>query len=418
MDFALSEGQNRLKTSVREFLEKECPEAVVRKIETDQQGYSPEIWKKISDLGWLGIGIPKEYGGTGGDFIDLMVLHEEMGRALFPSPHLSTVVLCGQTILNAGSPEQKKELLPKIVDGSLILAMALNEPESVWDGRAWEPEGVKMKATPNGNDFILDGVKLFVHDAHVADYILCAARTRQARKSEEGITLFLVPAKSKGVSYELMDTVTNSNKQCEVVFKKVRVSKKNIVGKLNKGWDPLFQSIQAGAVMLCAEMAGAAKKVQDITVDHAKTRIQFDMPIGINQHVQEHCVQLTIRQDACRYISNYAAWALNQPDHELDVAMAKAFCSEAFEHLCWRAHQVLAGVGTMAVLHILPLYTRWGIIAENYLGDTEFWLEMVALALEKLPPHLKTKGKPMDLWDPKKKQVPAWDIWREFAESL
>src|SRR5271157_5987843 len=99
MDFALSEDQNRLKTSVREFLEKECPEAVVRKIETDQRGYSPEIWKKISDLGWLGIGIPKEYGGTGGDFIDLMVLHEEMGRALFPSPHLSTVVLCGQTII-------------------------------------------------------------------------------------------------------------------------------------------------------------------------------------------------------------------------------------------------------------------------------------------------------------------------------
>lgn len=418
MDFALSEDQEKLKTSVREFLAKECPEAIVREIEIDTRGYSPELWKKIADLGWLGIGIPEEYGGTGGDAIDLMVLHEEMGRALFPSPHLSTAVLCGQTIINAGSQEQKKELLPAIVNGKLIMALALTEPQSTWNGMAWEPEGVTVKATRDGDDYIIDGVKLFVHDAHIADYILCVARTRQTRKPEEGITLFLVNAKSPGVKCELLDTIANKNKQCELVLDKVRVPKKNIVGELNKGWAPLFNSIQTGVVMLCAEMAGAAQRVQDITVDYAKARIQFDMPIGINQHVQEHCVQLTIRQDGCRHITNYAAWALGQPDHDMEVAMAKAFCSEAFEQLCWRAHQVLAGVGTMAILHMLPHYTRWGNVAKNYLGDTEFWLEKVAVELEKLPPHQKTKGKPMGLWDAGRKQVPVWDIWREFAESL
>jgi len=418
MDFALSEDQEMLKTMARDFLEKECPEAVVRQIETDERGYSPELWRQISELGWLGISIPEEYGGAGGDAVDLMIIHEEMGRALFASPHLSTVVLCGHTILEAGSAEQKKEFLPKIVNGEMILAMALTEPESSWDGKAWDPEGVTAKATPDGDDYVIDGIKLFVHDAHIADYLLCVTRTRDDGPPEEGITLFLVDAKSPGISYELLDTLANRNTQCEVIFDKVKVPKENIVGELNSGWAPLFKSIKTGAVLLCAQMVGAGQRIQEMTIDYAKTRIQFDMPIGINQHIQEHCVQLVIRQDACRYATQYATWALGQPGQDMEVAMAKAWCSEAFEQICWRAHQVLAGVGTMAVLHIMPLYTRRGLVMEHYLGDTLFWLEKVALELEKLPPHEKTKGKPLGLWDPQRKQVPVWDIWREYAESL
>jgi alkylation response protein AidB-like acyl-CoA dehydrogenase len=418
MDFALSEDQEMLRTMARDFLEKECPEAVVRQIETDERGYSPELWRKIAELGWLGISIPEEYGGTGGDAVDLMVIHEEMGRALFPSPHLSTVVLCGHTILEAGNDKQKREIIPKIVNGELILAMALTEPESSWDGKAWCPEGVTVKAVPNGDDYIIDGVKLFVHDAHIADYLLCVTRTKDDGTPEKGITLFLVDARSPGISYELLDTLANRNTQSEVVFDKVRVPKANIIGELNGGWTPLSKSIKTGAVLLCAQMVGAGQRILEMTVDYAKTRIQFDMPIGINQYVQEHCVQLVIRQDACRYATQYAAWALGQPEQDMEVAMAKAWCSEAFEQICWRAHQVFAGVGTMAVLHIMPLYTRRGFVQEHYLGDTPFWLEKVALELEKLPPHEKTKGKPLGLWDPQRKQVPVWDIWREYAESL
>ena len=149
MDFSLNKDQEKLKTMAHDFLEKECPEAVVRQMEIDERGYSPELWRKIAELGWLKISIPEKYGGTGGNAVDLMVLHEEMGRALFPSPHLSTVVLCGHTILDVGSEEQKKEFLPKIVHGELILAMALTEPESSWDDKAWDPEGVTVKAVPD-----------------------------------------------------------------------------------------------------------------------------------------------------------------------------------------------------------------------------------------------------------------------------
>lgn len=121
MDFSLSEEQEMLKTMARDFLEKECPESLVREMERDDKGYSPELWRKIADLGWLGLIYPEKYGGTGGNILDLVVLYEEMGRAMLPSPHLSTVVLCGLAILTAGSDEQKADLLPKIVDGDLIL---------------------------------------------------------------------------------------------------------------------------------------------------------------------------------------------------------------------------------------------------------------------------------------------------------
>ena len=419
IDFSLNEEQEMLKTSAREFLEKECPEVFIRKIQTDEKGYSPELWKKIAELGWLGIMFPEKYGGTGGNAMDMMVIHEEIGRALFPSPYLSTVVLCGNTILESGSEEQKKEVLPRIVDGRLILALALTEPESSWNGNPYEPKGISVKATPDKDDYIIDGVKLFVHDAHIADYILCVTRTQNKGAPEKGITLFLVDAKSQGISYTLLHTLANKNEQCEVVFDKVRVPKKNMVGKLNEGWEPLFKSIQLGAVMLCAQMVGAGERILELTVEYAKTRIQFEMPIGINQHVQEHCVQIAVNQDACRRITEYAAWALSaQQDVDLGVAACKAWCSEAHEQVSWRAHQVFAGVGVMARLHILPLYTRRGLVTQYYLGDTPYWLEKVALELEQLPPHLKTKGKPLGLWETGKKRIPMWDVWREYAESL
>ncbi len=213
MDFSLNEEQEMLKTMARDFLETECPESVIRETLRSSEGYSPGLWRKIADLGWMGIIFPEQYGGIGGNIIDLVILYEEMGRGLFASPHLSTVVLCGETILAAGSEEQKADLLPKIANGDLILALALTEPSSSWDGKTWEPEGVTISATAEGDSYVIDGSKLFVQDAHVADYILCAARTKNGGKPEDGITLFLVDAKSSGITCNLLDTVSGDNKQ-------------------------------------------------------------------------------------------------------------------------------------------------------------------------------------------------------------
>ena len=154
--------------------------------------------------------------------------------------------------------------------------------------------------------------KLFVHDAHVANFLLCAARTAGGGPEGTGITLFLVDAASKGITYKLLKTLSGNNKQSEVVFDKVRVPAANIVGKLNAGWAPLNRSIKIGALMLCAQMTGAGQRVLEMTVEYAKTRVQFDMPIGIHQHVQAHCVSLVGDVDTSRLVTCLAAWRLKE----------------------------------------------------------------------------------------------------------
>lgn len=418
MDFSLTEDQEMLKTMARDFLAKECSEAVLRETLKRREGYSPELWQEVAGLGWLGIIFPEKYGGTGGNVIDLAVLFEEMGRVIHISPYLSTVVLCGMTILDAGTEEQKDELIPRIIKGEKILALALTEPKSSWDGQAWKPAGITVKATADGTDYIIDGVKLFVHDAQVADYIMCVTRTKSDGVPEDGITLFLVDAKSQGITCNMLKTLSGNNKQSEVVFDKVRVPTKNIVGKLNGGWAPLDRSVKTGAIMLCAQMVGASQRVLEMTVDYAKTRIQFDMPIGIYQHVQAHCVSLVSDVDSSRWVTYLAAWRLSEGmPADLEVAIAKAWTGEAYRDACWRAHQVLAGVGSTEALGVLPIYTRQGSLANYYLGSPADYRKKIVDELETLPQHEKPRGKPRGLWDPKRQIVPSWYIWREYYEK-
>jgi alkylation response protein AidB-like acyl-CoA dehydrogenase len=413
MNFELSEEQKMLKKAAREFLENECPESVVRKAEDSDLGYPPELWKKAADLGWLGLIYPEKYGGSGMSILDLAILYEEMGRALFPSPHLSTVVLCGLTILEAGTEEQKSELLPKITRGELVMALALTEPEPTWDGKGWLPEGVTVPATPEGNSYVINGIKLFVHDALAANYLLVATRTRKGRRASDGITLFLVDAKSPGISYTVLRTTAGDKRQCEVVFDRVKVPAKNIVGKLHGGWAPLERAINVGAVLLSAQMVGSAEKAMEMAVNHAKTRIQFDMPIGIHNWVQEYCIMAFADVQGTRNLVYEAAWMLSEGiPCDLEVAMTKARANEACTDAHWQAHQVLAGVGFTTQDSVLPLHTKRGKVWQLYLGETDHWMEKVAQQIEKWPAPEKPRGKPLGIFNvPEDLQVPNWDVW-------
>jgi len=415
MDFSLSEEQEMLRKTARDFLEAECPERLVREAEKGDEGYSPELWHKTADLGWMGLVYPEKYGGTDGNIVDLAVLYEEFGRAMFPSPHLSTVALCGLTIVAAASEDQKADFLPKIINGELILALALAEPESSWDGKAWDAEGVTVRAAPDGDEYVIDGTKLFVHDAHIADYLLCVTRTADATAPEEGITLFLVDAKSPGIRYTPLKT-TADDKQSKVVLDKVKVPKKNMVGGLNGGWFPLAKVLQQGAVLLCAQMVGAGQRVLELAVDHAKTRIQFEQPIGINQYVQEHCVFLLSEVDASRWVTYQAAWGLSEGHAcDMEVAIAKAWTSDALERACWYAHQVLSGVGYTVDDGILPLYSRRAKSVQLYLGDTAHHLEKIAQQVEQWPAPEMPKGKPLGLWqEADQTRTPDW--FERFAK--
>ncbi len=411
MDFELSKEQAMLKKEARNFLEKECPEELVREIEKGDQGYSPQLWRKIAELGWLGIIFPEKYGGLGSNMLDLMFIYEEMGRAMFPSPHLSTVVLSGLTILSAGSEAQKTELLTRISDGDLILALAITEPDAAWGDKALDPEGITVQATAEADDYVINGVKLFVHDALIADKILCVARTQDGKNAAEGITIFLVDADATGMHRNVLKTISG-DKQCEVVFKNVRVSKENIIGPLHGGWPHVAKAIQHGAVLLCAQMVGAGEEILRITVDYAKTRVQFDAPIGINQYVQGHCTDVVSDVEGCKYITWQAAWKLseNMPSG-YEVAVAKAWTSEAFERACLAAHAVFAGYGYTSKDGVLPMYSRRGKIQQLYLGNSDYWLKKVAQQLDTWT-FERPEGKALGFWKTSPdEEIPAWKVW-------
>ncbi|UCD84742.1 MAG: acyl-CoA/acyl-ACP dehydrogenase, partial [Deltaproteobacteria bacterium] len=191
MDFQFNEEQELFKNSFRDFVKNECPTTVLRELEESENGYSPDMWRKMAELGWMGLSLPEEYGGAGADFIALCILCEEMGRGLLPSPYFTSVILCGQLILDYGSEQQKTDLLPKIATGETIVSLALLEP----DGN-YKASSINTTAQLKGSDYVLKGTKLFVDYAHAADYFICAAVTKKGKNKEAGITLFLVDAKS------------------------------------------------------------------------------------------------------------------------------------------------------------------------------------------------------------------------------
>jgi alkylation response protein AidB-like acyl-CoA dehydrogenase len=271
-----------------------------------------------------------------------------------------------------------------------------------------------MRARQDGDDYTLNGTKLFVHDASIADYLLVVTRTRTTRNLENGITLFLVDAKDPGIKYTVLKTVAG-DKQCEVIFNSVKVNKKYIIGELHKGWAPLAQVMKIGAVILCAQMLGGSQRLCEITVEYAKTRIQFDMPIGINQYIQEHCVNLYTDTDGIKWSTYYAAWKLSRGESaDLEVGVAKAWSSDAYERICWYAHQVFAGVGFTANDGVLPLFTRRAKVLQLYLGDTAYHKEKIVQQLEKWPKPEMPQGALLRLWDNDPELiVPDW--YEDFA---
>lgn len=375
MDITLNEEQRMLTTMARNFLAKECPKKLVRDMVKDEKGYSPELWQKMAEIGWLGFVIPEEHGGTSGSFMDLALLLEEMGRACLPGPFFSTVVLGALPIIRAGTEEQKRNFLPKISSGKMILTLALTEP-----GVKFDAASIRVRATSAKDDYIIDGAKLFVPDAQVADYLICVTRTKDGADQENGITLFLVDAKTPGIVCTPLKTMAG-DKQYEVVFEKVRVPKKNMLGELDRGWEEVKKILQQAAVGKCSEMVGAARRALEMTVDYAKERTQFDRPIGSFQAVQHHCANMTVDVDASTFIAYEAAWRLSEGlPCAMEVAMAKAWVSDACRRVCALGHQVHGAV-SFGDDHDLHLYTKRVKTAEVAFGNADFHLEALAQEL-------------------------------------
>jgi len=376
MDLGLSEPQEMLRKMARDFLSTECPKQLVREMEKDEKGYSPELWQKMAELGWQGLPFPEEYGGGGGTFLDLAVLLEEMGRACLPGPFFSTVVLGALTILEVGSEAQKQEFLPQIAKGERIMTLALMESSARYDAT-----GIAVEASADREQYVINGTKLFVPDAHIADWMICVARTKKAKKSEKGITLFLVKNGSQGMVCHLLPSLAR-DKQCEVVFDNFRVSKESILGEADQGWTGVSRVLQRAAAAKSIEMVGGAQQVLEMTVNYAKERVQFDRPIGSFQAIQHHCANMALDVDAARLLAYQAAWKLSEGlPCALEVAMAKAWASEACRRVASLGHQVHGAIG-FTLDHDMQLYSRRAKAAEVAFGDADFHREKLARELE------------------------------------
>ncbi len=372
MDFGLNEDQETLAKYARDFLTNECPTTFVRSMLDHETALDAAFYKHMAGLGWMGIAIPETYGGGGMTYVDLAVLLEEMGRALVPGPFFASVCLAAPTILEAGSEQQKQELLPPIASGERNATVAYTEASARVD-----ESGIELQAKPDGDGFILDGTKRFALDAHVADTIIVAARTGS------GVTLFVVDPKAEGVAVTQLKAMDMTRRLCDVTLSGLKVSKDAVLGEVDGGWPALERAIQRAIGLLAAECVGGANQVLDMSVAYARERIQFGRPIGSFQAVKHKCADMLVDVELGRSAMYYAAWAATPgadgADAELPLAssIAKAFCGEAYTRVATNGIHVHGGIG-FTWEHDMHLYFKRAKANEVLLGDPSYHRDRVA----------------------------------------
>ena len=375
MDLALSEIQQMLKTSAREVLAREVPFEVVRAMEGDAQGYTPELWRSMAELGWLGLVVPEKYDGAEGSFLDLGMLLEEMGRALTPGPFFSTVVLGALTVMDAGDEAMRSKLLPGVAGGETMMTLAVTE-----ESGGYGPGDIRLRAEYREDGYVLSGRKFFVPDAHAADYAIVAARTSEGEDAREGITLFVVPMKQGGVSVTPHSTMA-LEKQAQVDFYEVRVSADAVLGSVGRGWSALERALERAATAKALEMVGGAEAVLEMTLEYLKDRVQFGRPVGTFQALQHHCANMAIDVEGSRYAAYQAAHRISEGlPAGREVSVAKAWVSDAYMRVCATAVQCHGAVGFTAE-HDLQLFTRRARAQEQLYGDGGFHRRRLAAGL-------------------------------------
>jgi alkylation response protein AidB-like acyl-CoA dehydrogenase len=374
MDIGFSEEQGLLRDTARKFLDAACTTKFVRERMATPEAVTPEFWSQIAEQGWLGINFAEEDGGSGLGLVDLVVLMEEMGRAVMPGPYLATALLGGAAIRAAGSATQRQEYLPGIAEGALKATLAATEANARWDA-----SGIMMNARPMRGGFELSGTKLFVPDAHLADIIVVAARTRDGSTMEDGVSLFVVPKDAAGLSVALMASIDETRKLCEVHFANVVVPQSAVLGELHQGWPALARVYDGASVALAAEMCGGAQRVLDMTVEYAKLRETFGKPIGSYQGVKHKCADMLVEVENAKSLTYYAAWAIDEgtADAPLAVSMAKSYASDASRKVSNAGIQLHGGIG-MTWEHDLHLYMKRAKASEVAFGDATWHRERVA----------------------------------------
>ncbi|HEV3279979.1 MAG TPA: acyl-CoA dehydrogenase family protein [Acidimicrobiales bacterium] len=372
LDLRFTPEQEMLRETVRGVCATTSPLPVVRGLEDDPIGYPPDLWKQLAHLDLLGLLLPEEYGGSGMTAVEGVVLYEELGRALAPSPHFVSSVLAGGALARAGHDEQRREWLPRVVSGEAVLTPAWLEPDN-----GFGPNGVQVQAVPDGDGFTISGVKRHVSFAKAATRLVVLARTGDAPAD---VDLFLVDPAAPGVSLTQQMTIA-SDCQYRVDLEGVRVDGANRIGGPQSGW-ATWDAVMHNAIILAAAQAvGGARYALEITVQYAKDRQQFDKPLGAFQALAHYLADAATSVDGAEQLVHEAAWARADGRSVAKLApMAKLFACRTFRDVTAMAQQVFGGIG-FTVEFDIQLYFRRAKALQISWWDTRYLEELVAAAV-------------------------------------
>lgn len=372
LDLDFTEEQEMLREMVRGVIAQHCPNEVVREMEDDPVGYPTELWHQFAELDLLGLLLPEEFGGSGMSMLEGVILYEELGRSLAPTPHLVSCVLSAGTLVAAGSDEQRSTWLPGIVSGGTILTPAWLEPDN-----SFGPKGVQVRALPDGDGFTITGVKRHVLFASSAAALVVLARTGDG---EDDVDLFLVPTDAPGVTLTQQMSIS-SDTQYRVELNGVRVNEADRVGPAGSGWATWSKVMADGMILAAALAVGGSEHALEITVQYSKDREQFDKPLGAFQALSHYMADAKTAVDGARMLTYEAAWAHDR-GHSLDrlAPMSKLFACNTYRDLTAMSQQIFGGVG-FTLEYEIQMYFRRAKQLQLSWNDTRRCEELVAAAV-------------------------------------
>jgi alkylation response protein AidB-like acyl-CoA dehydrogenase len=374
MALVLTEEQSMLRDSARGLISDKAPVSHLRGLRDskDATGFSRELWKAFAEMGFSGLLVPENFGGSGLGCVEAGVVMEEIGRTLMPSPFLATAVLAASALSRGGSDAQKAAHLPKIADGSLLAALAIDE------GAKHRPLQIKLQAVRSGNGFRLSGAKAFVVDGHTADLLIVAARTGGAAGERNGLTLFLVDPKAKGIAVE-RTAMVDSHNAARIEFDNVEVNADSVLGEVDQGGALLEGVLNIGRGVVASEMVGLSEEVFGRTVTYLKERKQFGKLIGEFQALQHRAAQLYIDIEITRAA---VLKALQTLDGDFDkataaVAVAKARAGTTATLAVQEGVQMHGGMG-MTDQFDIGFFMKRARVCQELFGDSNYHADQLA----------------------------------------
>ncbi|MDH3704038.1 MAG: acyl-CoA/acyl-ACP dehydrogenase [Alphaproteobacteria bacterium] len=370
MQFAFTDEQQEFRGVLRRFMEDKSPTTEVRRLMETDAGCDPEIWRQLSkDLGLTAIHIPESYGGQGFGFVELGITLEEMGRALLCSPYFASTVLAATAILNAGTEEQKRELLPPIAAGDTVATLAFTEDNGRWDGA-----GVGLTATASKGAFTLDGTKSFVLDGCTADQIVVLARS-PGSEGDDGLSFFTVQGDADGLDRRALQTADATRKLARLQFNGVQA---DLLGEQGAAAAPFAKTLDQATVCLANEMVGGAERLRESALDYSLMRVQFGRAIGSFQGIKYKCTDMLVDVEQAKSAAYYAAAAAADDDDDLPAiaSLAKASVSEAYMQTAIHTIQIHGGIG-FTWENDTHLWFKRAKSSQVFLGDASYHRELL-----------------------------------------